>query len=117
MGDFFGAEMKRQKSSQADEEASLRLIQQLLKNELCVVCGTEQGHPMHGEDHKICMKCGYKYLMKGLKSNKWSVEPLTCPVDGCDKAFPQHLLTKASMNISADTRNAILGMQENIWKS
>jgi len=104
----------KQKAEPSDAD-TMALIQQLLKAELCQVCQQQQGFDLHSDGvHRVCGSCGNKHLMRGLKTGRWRTQPLVCPIQKCEKPFPQGLIS--CMGCSEDDRNAILKMQDEFCK-
>merc|ERR1719204_180250 len=91
------------------DEATARLIAQMMQAELCVQCKEAQGYEMSCQ-HKMCGKCAKLYLLRGIATARWKKEPLRCPVADCaDGVIPLWLVRESGL--SADMRAKLEDMQ------
>jgi len=67
--------------AQEPDEATRLLIEQMMQQELCTKCKKQQGFELPC-GHNLCASCARQYILMGIKSKRWSKEPLKCP--SCD---------------------------------
>merc|ERR1719148_266575 len=96
--------------SEDPDEATRRLIEQMMQAELCVQCKEAQGYEMSCP-HKLCGKCAKTYLLRGIATGRWKKEPLCCPKADCaEKGLIPLWLVKES-GLSENMRAKLDAMQ------
>jgi len=64
------------------------LIRRLMQEEVCKLCHQQQGYEIGGCKHKVCGSCGKNKILEGIANQKWSYQPLTCPIENCENNLP-----------------------------
>jgi len=64
------------------------LIRRLMQEEVCMLCHQRQGYEIGGCKHKVCESCGKNKILEGIANQKWTYQPLTCPIENCNNNLP-----------------------------